>query len=463
MSALAQHNEIQQPHTNEVTSISSVARVDYILRFSKHAVVVIDEDTMHYSSVGSQYLANLSNDFNAAYLTMSPRLDDLQVRCRIIEQLFGNVLFDPEQSVAVSLVNLIKQHKQPVSIVVEHAHHLSFQLLHELSQLAEIAKKANLSIQVVMLALPYVGRKLTEHAILFDKKLSIVDALSGQLISLNDKRFNDGAKWQTLSQFKQYLIGIAGLSIAAALVVYQLYQMDTFNFSKLQPALERVKMNALVEDTTNEPSIEKQIATVNVDAENRSNIYEKVINDPTSNLIASAEEISNSLLRTDPLSQDVEKQEIEKASVSDIASALSIEQPIGDEPIATASLNAETETALSAENNDIPSAPSTTLPEITPLNYYANKSGFVLQFAVIEQEKSKFAFIDKAAGIEVHQYQRSAAQGTVTVLTSKVFESRALANQWLASAPEMIQDRQPFIRPVKSINAEIDVYQRSQS
>ncbi|OKY26803.1 MULTISPECIES: hypothetical protein [Thalassotalea] len=460
MSALAHNNENQQSYINEVTSISSVARVDYILRFSKHAVVVIDEDTMRYSSLGSQYLANLSNDFNAAYLTMSPRLDDLQVRCRIIEQLFGNVLFDPEQSVAVSLINLIKQHKQPVSIVVEHAHHLSFQLLHELTQLAEIAKKANLAIQVVMLAMTSVGQKLTEHAMLFDKKLSIVDAYSGQLIPLNDKRFNAGNQWQTLSQFKKYLVGFLGLTAIGALIVYQLYQVDTFNFSKLKPVSESVEM-PVVKQTSEQANLEEKAGNIPLEAESTGS--ESVASAAVNIAIANAEEISNRLLGKETLSQSTEKKVVEKASVLDIATALTAKQPIVEQPVKQAPLDEKTKAVEAIENNDALKVQSSTTLEPAPLSYYANKSGFVLQFAVIEQEKSKQAFIDSVAAIEVYQYQRNVTQGTVTVLTSKIFESRVSAADWLATAPEIIKSRQPFIRSVKSINAEIDDYQRSQS
>ncbi|WP_286233867.1 hypothetical protein [Thalassotalea sediminis] len=463
MSALAQNNTTQQTHENSVTSISSVARVDYILRFSKHAVIVVDEDATCYSAVGSQYLANLSNLYNAAYLTMSPRLDDVQVRCRIIEQLFGNVLFDPEQSVAVSLINLIKQHKQPVSIVVENAHHLSFQLLHELCQLAEIAKKASLAVQVVLLALPVVGQKLIEHPILFAKKLSIVDAKSGQLIPLSDKQFNPSRSWGEFTQFKKLVLAISLLAFASALVVYQLYQVDTFNFSKLQASAVEKKGPLDIGSTTALANSNSQpIQPVqNNDRKSKADTSEQA-----TRVLASANEIAALLLASgnhaEPKIVAANKEDASKviqtpplkATAADVYSAL---QPVkvNTEPVQIGSANASKE-----QSSPLTAKISTT---VTPVNYYKNKQGVVLQLAVIQQPETQQAFIESVKGVDVYHYKRASKQKDVTVFTSKIFASREAALAWLGNAAKVIQQREPFIKSVQSINDEIDSYQRSQS
>lgn len=89
MSALAHAIESNAPES--VTTISTNARVDYILRFSKHAVLVVDQDESIYSQVASQFLGSLDNDHNAAFITISPKLNDIQIRCRIVEQLFAEI------------------------------------------------------------------------------------------------------------------------------------------------------------------------------------------------------------------------------------------------------------------------------------------------------------------------------------------------------------------------------------
>ena len=137
---------IAENQNAHLTNISVNARIDYILRFSKHLVIVTGEESVDYSPVTSQFLANLNSAHNAAFIAASAQLHDIQIRSRLIEQLFTNVLFDPEQPLAVSLINLVKTKPQKVSIAIEHGQYLSIQILHELTQLAEIAKKSNLII-----------------------------------------------------------------------------------------------------------------------------------------------------------------------------------------------------------------------------------------------------------------------------------------------------------------------------
>ena len=188
MSALAQ--TIDSPNApNRVTKISANARIDYILRFSKQAILVVDHQLEHCSTVANQFLAALPVDNNAAFISISPKLNNIQVRCRLIEQLFNDELFDPEQSIAVSLINLAKKKRQALSIVIENAHLLSLQLIHELCQLAEIAKKAGYQISVLMLGLPQAGVTVANNSGLFRKNISILSAQTGQLLSLNSKLF----------------------------------------------------------------------------------------------------------------------------------------------------------------------------------------------------------------------------------------------------------------------------------
>ena len=50
----AQAHDIEYNAPQSVTTISANARVDYILRFSKHAVLVVDQDANVYSQVASK-------------------------------------------------------------------------------------------------------------------------------------------------------------------------------------------------------------------------------------------------------------------------------------------------------------------------------------------------------------------------------------------------------------------------
>lgn len=174
-----------------VTSLNVSARIDYIQRFSKQAVLVVDENITTYSQVARQYLSSLTkseisdqnqSECNVAFVVASTKLNDIQMRCRIIEQLFSNTLFDPEQSLAVSITRLVKQDHDAITIIVEHAHSLSLQLKYELCQLVDIANKTQNKINVVFFAQEKAVQEIAQNKSIFNKKLIIISAESGQVI-----------------------------------------------------------------------------------------------------------------------------------------------------------------------------------------------------------------------------------------------------------------------------------------
>ena len=128
MSALVQNIGLSNDNPS-VTKISAYARIDYILRFSKQAILVIDESHQQNAALSGQFLASLSEQHNAAYISLSAKFNNIQIRCRIIEQLCTGELFDPELSLAVSVINLAKKSQQAISIVLDNAQYLSLQIL----------------------------------------------------------------------------------------------------------------------------------------------------------------------------------------------------------------------------------------------------------------------------------------------------------------------------------------------
>ena len=130
---------------NDVADINVTSRIDYTLRFTKQAVLVVGEHTEDYSQVAREYLIALSNQesaqINTAFISASSKLNNIQIRCRLIEQLFTNTLFDPEQSLAQSVLRLAQQQSDVISIIIEHAQSLSLQIKYELCQLVLAAKK----------------------------------------------------------------------------------------------------------------------------------------------------------------------------------------------------------------------------------------------------------------------------------------------------------------------------------
>ena len=140
--------------------------------------------------ITNQFIASIPEQHNAAYISLSTQFNDIQIRCRIIEQLSAGELFDPEISLAVSVINLAKKSKQAFTVVLDNTQYLSLQILHEVTQLAAIAKKANLIINVVMFGTPEAGIKIQENKSLFHNKLTLLSAQSGQLLPTNSTIFN---------------------------------------------------------------------------------------------------------------------------------------------------------------------------------------------------------------------------------------------------------------------------------
>ena len=210
MSALTQNIDISNDITS-VTKISAQARIDYILRFSKQAILVIDESVEQNATISNQLLASLPEQHNVAYVALSSQFNNIQIRCRVIEQLYTGELFDPEISLAVSVINLAKKSQQSISIVLDSAQHLSLQVMHELTQLALIAKKANLVVNVVMFGSLQSGRNVAVNKSLFDNKLSLLSSQSGQLLSTTSAIFKKSRTTWVLTKRNKWLLGASSI------------------------------------------------------------------------------------------------------------------------------------------------------------------------------------------------------------------------------------------------------------
>ena len=501
MSSLAQALETPtQPES--VTTISAIARVDYILRFSKQAVMVVDEQIALCSSVGSQFLSNLSPDHNAAYITMSAKLNDLQVRCRIIEQLFGNTLFDPEQSVAVSLINLAKKHQQPVSIVIDNSQLLSLQLTHELCQLAEVAKKSDHQISILMLSTPQGGLKVCQNQSLFHKKLAIISAQTGQLISHNAKQFKPPRNYFAITPMKKWLAFFVVLALIASGSVYLLFKRDVFSFSvainnltdttktskgnsgKIIDTFVQVNKDVVIptqsQATTNDifksliaPSLVKQNIEVKVPeaadpvdiinaieaftqsdneiVNNSSAIIEitPTTDQPLTSIKSAAEKYTDIVTEEESVDGEISLSDEQVVKTTEI----DISEGVGPE-ISTQSLfNAE---EVQLENSQPISSTENIL-------YQGQEQGFVIQIAGFTQPSVLAEFLADYQEQIFFQYKRLVNNKEMTILTSQYYQNRQQAEQAITLLPKALLERSPWIKAISTINDEINVFQRSQS
>lgn len=467
MSALVNENtasSVQSP----VTAISALARVDYILRFSKHAVILIDEQPDVTAGIGTQYLANLSAEHNAAYLAMSPRLDDVQVRCRIVEQLFGHVLFDPEQSVAVSLVNLLKQNKLPISVVVENAELLSIQLLSELTQLAEIGRKAKYAIEVVLLAKPEVGQKMALHPAMFNKKLSIVRASNGQLVALSSKIFGQKKRWYSHQIARNWILFFAVLILGAAAAIYSLYKVESFTFSQVEQKpsdLVVEQSKSISENSVLQP--EKTQATTSELLTEAESVKSTPIL-PVEVASAQPQDIlralSNVASKVEDIAETTTISEVSVASSTEVNQALNFslslveneaepEQAVSVQPAPVAVVDTKSESDSEAKVS----------PEEQGSGVAYQGDGFVVQLGAFTQQPVLNQLKAQINSVDTLQYQRLMYGSKQTVLTSAVFASRDEAQAFIDALPTAGLTSSPFIKTTDAIKQEIKSIQSSQS
>ncbi|WDD99713.1 SPOR domain-containing protein [Thalassomonas actiniarum] len=453
MSALAHQTTENQPG---VTSISVNARVDYILRFSKQAVLVVDEDSNTYSRVGSLLLGALPDDHNAAFVSIAAKLNDIQIRSRIVEQLFGGALFDPEQALTGSIIKLASEKRETISIIIEHAHLLSLQLLHELCQLAEIAKKTKLDINVVMLGQHQAGKLVAANKMLFTNKLSILSAATGQLLSLDAGVFKEAQSFFALTFGKKAALGFTVLLIISALVITWLYQRDSLSFSDL-PQQQSITIpdgaDVFVQDLSaaKEASAGKEPSAT---AESATPAY------------ATNADIYQALLAPEAAIQIGKEDKIpEQARPSDVFNAVILaDKPVKAEQTEV-KVNSEVAAPVKAADNAVPVSQSDKVSVTSGVNpdyFLQTKQGFVIQLAGFSYPSVFKEFIADHEQLEYFGYYRQLNGQKLLVITSRVYDSRDEALQARESLPESVKQRGPWIKSVAAVNNEINAFQSSQ-
>ena len=453
MSALTKNINISDNNTS-VTKISAQARIDYILRFSKQAILVIDESVEQNTTISNQLLANLPEQHNVAYVALSSQFNNIQIRCRIIEQLYTGELFDPEISLAVSVINLAKKSKQSISIVLDRAQHLSLQISHELTQLALIAKKSNLTVNVVMFGSLQAGRNIAINKSLFDNKLSLLSSQSGQLLSPTSSIFKKSSiKW-SFSKRNKWLLSAAILLILISALVIKLLHLDSFNFAK--------PITALGSDNVSLTKTLSQPQTMVIESKNVSQSSSDITTDEIIKTYERAVPTDIYLSLVSPKTVVIKKNEPLPATSFDIISA-----------ITTSEADTVIETQLESAINVLPQEEQSTIPTskvaINHTNslqvdndFYATKTGYVIQLSAFSDLALPQEYLKALDSIEYHIYQRLLNDQPLMVFTSKVYAEKSAAQAALSTLPALLLSRQPWIKPTSIVNNEINAFQSSQ-
>ena len=467
MSVVA-HTNIGQKHLASVqlnsepavAEISVSARIDYIQRFSKHAVLVIDDEVSVCDQAARQFLSNISSDTskqetNVAFVSASTKLNDIQLRCRLIEQLFANTLFDPEKSLAVSILNLSKHSKDNIHIIVEHAHALSLQIKYELCQLVDIANKTHNKINVVLFGLEQAATEVAVNKTIFKNKLSIVDAKSGQLLPLDHAKFTTHNALHT-PMFWTRLIVIAILAFSIiGLSWYGLVQYDVFRLSQLSANSISSSDNLLKSDLTLLSKKDNEIIN------GKSFEADEFKVEEPGNELAKASDIQAALLGETLFVPNVEST---PAQAADVLQALALVETniqtesskVPNELFDKKELIIEKIPQQATQKTTV-EASGPILPIVLTPNYYLNASaGYVVQIVGFTDLTLLKRFMKTHPNLPYFSYQKKLLDQTFIVLTTKIFASQQQAREAIKALPQTIIDSGVWVKPVSTVKAEIN-------
>jgi len=406
--------------------VSLTARIDYVQRFAKQMILVFDDQAEVNSQLARQYLANISQttnkqEINIAFLAASSKINDIQMRCRIIEQLYANTLFDPEQSLALSILRLAKQSNASVTIVVENAQALSLQIKYELCQLVDIAKKTQVKINVVLFALEQAAKEIALNKTIFDKKVSVIEASSGQVIPLSHARFK--VKKTLFTKKTWQIAAVMLLSVIIILLAWGLLA-------------ERGKVSLTTKLATPEPNTSIVNVIKKTKTENKKTKAEEIpvkVHEPE---LASSSDVYSALL---PLKQEVSEKD-NVADTQDILQALVIAEP-------------QTSTVEQIVSDITPFAEPFTLNE----PYYLNSpQGYVVQITAFSDLVILSKFTETYKDFKYYSYYKNLNGQKFTVLTSKIYSDKTHAKLALNSLPQAMSKLGSFIKSVSTIKREIN-------
>jgi len=149
-------------------------------------------------------------DGNKCYLTAARSINDIQIRSRIIEQLFGNVLFDPEMPILTSFIEF--NNSSDMLIAIDNAHFLSGKIIGELLQLCSESKNLGIQLSIVM------ALDKTIASTLINVKSGLVEILPVPLLTKQESyqllaEYVIDIPAQTSPRIKRWIENSAGLPI----------------------------------------------------------------------------------------------------------------------------------------------------------------------------------------------------------------------------------------------------------
>lgn len=474
MSALTSSSSISNLKSiNGITDINVTSRIDYSLRFTKQVVLVVGESTDDYSQVARQYLITLSNQesvqTNTAFIPASAKLNNIQIRCRLIEQLFTNTLFDPEQSLAQSVLRLAQQQNDVISIVIEHAQLLSLQIKYELCQLVLAAKKADISINVVLFGSFKTGQEITGNKTLFKNKLAVIDAKSGKIYSYEDPKLAQSITPVKIHLWNKISLAIGVLLILLISVSYFIYINIADN--KTYSGINDVELNKMTNEistgvgelfatkSSDQPKAKvKFVATQNITENTNALLPTKLNRELNENNLATYNDINNVLLNI----AEVSENQVTATSI-EVFNAL-----LPEETVSVKKQPKIKQTTSKINSSNVPVNRENQVNELI-LNdssaYYrksllSNNQGYVVQIAGFSDQNLLHDFITAYPSIELHHYYKSLQGKLFSVVTSISYATKGDARAAIALLPKTLRERQPWIKSISIVIDEINTFEQ---
>jgi DamX protein len=448
----------------EVATISVSARIDYVFKFSKQLVLAVSDNSEDCTNVSHGCLSMLAEERNTAYLSLSEKFTDIQVRCRILEQLFSSALFDPEKPLITVFEKYAGQQAQPMLIVLEQGQFLSSQLLFELCQLNEYARrhpKAEISIlltgsnQAKSLAAVNLQR--------LKNQLSVIDACSGQVIKVTSK---DIRRHKPMTKADKSGVGLVKVTILLLSVIF----LSALGFLYTNGYFQRLfsepqRLSSPVDQPTAEFVVNPQntsLAANQISTATGEEVFTALTaaDAPTKAVVnASAEDILQSLILAESTVKDSAEPAVVELQVNVTSQTLAKDNLTDTDVIQTTPAKASVvfDEVVSLE----PLTPELVSAGLAFNNHYfiAHSKGFVIQFGRFASDEVIRAYLATHQGVsEFYTYQGRLNGKSWQVLTSAVYAERSQAEKALKNLPEHILSSGVWIKSVIDVNNEIQSF-----
>jgi len=313
-----------------------------------------------------------------------------------------------------------------------------------------LAKKSKLTINVVLFGLTEAAQQLAINKSLFKNKMAVIDAESGQVISLDDKKMMLTSSTSPLPFWQKVSLASAIVIIGVVLTWVYLLIADDVNKQafdiKEQTVLESHTSRDLFLPISNDiPGNEN---TRTMQKKQKATLFEpSVAASKSSDIVQATSEEINQALMTIQLVNPIK--EI-PAEVGDVLQALAV-----------------TDNKIDANDINIASkeiANQNPLVEISN-NYYKTKAkeyenGYVVQIAGFSDERLLKRFLSLYPEENLYSYQKQLKGKNFTVVTSKVFSNKSEARATIQLLPLQLVERKPWVKSISSVINEINTFKQ---